>query len=74
MSVFTKVLGLIAASVALIVLYLSIGASGAASGAGANPSPDTSPLGLAVYIGLFLTAVCGALVMLLATSGGSGKD
>lgn len=73
MSVFTKVAGLVAAGLALIFLYLAVGASGAISGAVADPSPAASPLGLAVYIGLLLTAICGALVMLLATSGGSGK-
>ncbi|SEH25946.1 hypothetical protein [Magnetospirillum fulvum] len=76
MSVLAKLSGLIAAGLVLIVVYLSIAASGAFSGAVADPSPSTSPLGLAVYVGLLLTAVCGALIMLLATSGGGtpGKD
>jgi len=74
MSVFAKVAGLIAIGLVLILLYLAVGASGAIFGAVADPSPGTSPLGLAVYIGLLLTAICGALVMVLATSGGSGKD
>jgi len=74
MSVLTKVVGLIAAGLVLIFLYLAVGASGAFVGAVADPSPGTSPLGLAVYVGLLLTAICGVLVMLLATSGGSGKD
>jgi len=76
MSVFAKLSGLIAAGLVLIVVYLSIAASGAFSGAVADPSPGTSPLGIAVYVGLLLTAICGVLIMLLATSGGGapGKD
>ncbi|CCG41014.1 hypothetical protein [Magnetospirillum molischianum] len=74
MSVLAKVSGLITIGLLLVFLYLSVATSGAIFGAVADPSPGTSPLGFAVYIGLLLTAICGALVMLLATSGGSGKD
>lgn len=76
MSILAKLSGLIAAGLVLIVVYLAIAASGAFSGAVADPSPGTSPLGIAVYVGLFLTAACGVLIMVLATSGGGtpGQD
>jgi len=73
MTILGKVIGLVAAGLTVMILYVSVSASGALSGATADPAPATSPLGFAVYIGLLLTAVCGGLILILATSGG-GQD
>jgi len=74
MSLTAKVIGVSAAGIGLIALYLSISTSGALMGAVAQPSPATSPLGLAVYLGLALTALCLALVMVIASTGGSDES
>lgn len=73
MGLVAKVIGLTVAGVGLIALYLSISTSGALMGAVAQPSPATSPLGVVVYLGLALTAVCLVLVMMIATSGGGSE-
>jgi hypothetical protein len=74
MGVLPKVLGLTVAGVTVIALYLAVPTLGALFGAVANPSPATSPLGIAVYLGLLLTAVFGAIVMFLASTGGAQES
>ncbi len=72
MGVLPKVLGLTVAGVVVIALYLAVPTLGALFGSGgAAPSPATSPLGIALYLGLLLTAVFGSVVMYLASTGGS---
>ncbi|OAN53122.1 hypothetical protein A6A04_14260 [Paramagnetospirillum marisnigri] len=71
MGVLPKVLGLTVAGVTVIALYLAVPVLGALFGAVASPSPATSPLGIVVYLGLLLTAVFTALVMYMASTGGS---
>lgn len=73
MNVLPKVLGLTVAGVLVIVLYLSVSLFGAIFGAVANPSPATSPLGFAVYLGLALTALFLTIVMYLASTGGTSE-
>lgn len=69
MGVLPKVLGLTVAGVLVIALYLSVPVLAAVFGAVSSPSPATSPLGFAVYLGLLLTAVFTSLVMYLASTG-----
>jgi hypothetical protein len=71
MGVLPKVLGLTVAGVTVIALYLLVPVLGALFGGVADPSPATSPLGVAVYLGLLLTAVFTSLVMYMASTGGS---
>jgi hypothetical protein len=73
MNVLPKVLALTVAGVAVIALYLAVPVLGALFGAVASPSPATSPLGFAVYLGLALTAVFLGIVMYLASTGGSSE-
>lgn len=73
MSILGKVIGLVVSGLTLIILYVSVSATGALSGGNADPSPAASPLGFAVYIGLLLTVVCGGAILILATSG-SGEE
>lgn len=73
MGILGKVIGVVGAGLGLIALYVSVSATGALSGANTDPGPATSPLGFAIYIGLLLTAVCGGLVLILATSGGGDE-
>jgi len=71
MGVLPKVLGLTVAGVLVIALYLAVPTLAALFGGVAAPSPAHSPLGIAVYLGLLLTAVFGGGVMFLASTGGS---
>jgi hypothetical protein len=71
MDVLLKVLGLTVAGVAVIALYLAVPVLGALSGAVANPSAATSPLGVAVYLGVALTALFLCIIMYLASTGGA---
>ena len=74
MGVLPKVLGLTVAGVTVIALYLAIPVLSALFGGVASPSPAASPLGIAVYLGLALTAVFGAMVMYLASTGGGSQQ
>ncbi len=74
MNVLPKVLGLTVAGVTVIALYLLVPVLGAVSGAVADPSPATSPLGVAVYLGLLLTALFTGGIMYLASTGGSSQS
>ena len=75
MGVLPKVLGLTVAGVTVIALYIAVPVLGSLlGGAVANPSPAHSPLGFAVYLGLALTALFGAIVMYLASTGGSQQS
>lgn len=74
MNVLPKVLGLTVAGVLVIALYLSISVLSAFFGGVADPSPATSPLGIAVYAGLGLTATFLAIVMYLASTGGTQQS
>jgi hypothetical protein len=74
MNVLPKVLGLTVAGVLVIVLYLSTSVVGSAMyNAVAAPSP-ANPLGFMIYLGLALTATFLAIVMYLASTGGTAEN
>lgn len=74
MNVLPKVLGLTVAGVLVIVLYLATSVVGSVFfNAVAAPSP-VNPLGFMIYLGLLLTAVFLAVVMYLASTGGTAES
>lgn len=68
MGVLPKVLGLTVAGVVVIVLYLACSVFGQLFGV---PAGGINPLGFSIYLGLALTATFLAIVMFLASTGGS---
>lgn len=67
MNVLPKVLGLTVAGLLVIVLYLSASVLGALF-------PGANPMGFMIYLGLLLTAVFLAMVMYLASTGGTASS
>ena len=71
MDVLSKVLGLTVAGVLVIVLYLSPSVVGSAFFNAVSAPTAANPMGFMIYLGLLLTATFLAIVMYLASTGGS---